>query len=209
MIVYTCGIINIREDCYAKKDVLVREKCTKQVDEIIKSFYYCNCLDDNDDTLDHVKCGTKAPISLTSHTHRTLSHASSRKIGCGEYSRINHILRLRTSMSSRTFWITTRIHLCFLNYISGLTNDRYIYFSDATCSMPRYILPSERSSAISRASPQILARYFSRYFHRVLHHSLLHSPSVRFNYTRQFVMLIHNYTLCTIAVRSPFRPTLP
>lgn len=77
---------------------------------------------------------------------------------------------------------------------------------DIPC-MPRYILPSEKSSVTSRVSSRIPIHLVTF----IVFSIILHSPSVlpSVNYTRQFVMLIHNYTLCTIAVRPPFRPTLP
>lgn len=74
--------------------------------------------------------------------------------------------------------ITTRIHLCFLNYISGLTNDRYII------SRTRHSMHAALYSPLGkvvRDFARVLANPdSSRYFHRVLHHPpQSFRPSVR------------------------------
>lgn len=77
-------------------------------------------------------------------------------------------------------------------------------------SFPPLPTPRKELLAISRARvPANLPDISLRVTFIVFPPSSTPTQSFRpVNYTRQFVMLIHNYTLCTIAVRPPFRPTL-
>jgi len=161
---------------------------------IKSSFYYC--FDDNDDTLDRVKLQNKSAVSLTSHVQLAC-------LACWGRSVVENIVELTTYLYTMYADVEPLLRLRpVYTYTTFLVWQMIDYIFQTRCIWKAALFSPWKSRARPRESRYICALLSSC--------SLRHSPrSFRpVNYTWQFVMLIHNYTLYTIAVRPSFRPTL-